>query len=113
MSILDCFHRAGVAFFTLASANVIGSYVVRQQKQLLGAIEAVRPQFYVPHQPARSLKQSCRIIKLGTTKKSDIDMSFKRIDIGESSVTDASRGTPVMPWTGPDGVHPAPGGDVS
>ena len=54
------------------------------------------PELYVTHVFPRTLQQILWVHKLSPTKKSNIDMGFERIDIGEGGISNTGRGVSVM-----------------
>ena len=57
---------------------------------------AIGPELYVAHVFASAFKQAHWILEFGAAEKSDIDMGFERIDIGESGISDACCRMTVM-----------------
>ena len=54
------------------------------------------PELYVAHVLARPFQQAHWIREFGATEKSDIDMGFERVDIGEGGISDARGRVAVM-----------------
>jgi hypothetical protein len=57
---------------------------------------AIRPELYVAHVLAGTFQQARRIREFGAMEKSDIDMRFERVDIGEGGISDARSWVAVM-----------------
>ena len=57
---------------------------------------AFGPELYVTHVFPRALQQTPWVHKLSAAKKSDIDMGFERIDIGEGGISNARRRVAIM-----------------
>jgi len=48
------------------------------------------------HTPTTSFQQACGIFQFCAKEESDVDVSFKDVDIAEWRISDASDGTSVM-----------------
>ncbi len=64
--------------------------------QSRGIDVAIGPELYVAHVLAGTFLQAHWIREFGATEKSDIDMGFERVDIGEGGISDARGRVAVM-----------------